>query len=286
MGIGRETAIISSSIERIDGVIAEQSRAKNTLYVNGRGQDPDAPLAVRPSLDRVDYLGDRKMKVYSNWDVEKSIPPDCNVSVQIYEPDLTRMHHYGFQGGGAPTPPTSQWTGRVTTGEAWTLMIPENCQAGVYEVFVSLVDPKTKKKMRMIGEEDDATRYRIGTIRIEGTKTDIAGVRVESTDIKPAESSRMNTAGTPLTFGPVSTAGAFRCVIEPKRLVVTPLPGADAFDVALQLDQLTGKPSAAQSVDALDAEGKKTRAVEFKTDGSVFRFETRKGEFAYQVNLQ
>ncbi|MCX7015011.1 MAG: hypothetical protein NTW86_21070 [Candidatus Sumerlaeota bacterium] len=285
-GYAARNGDIASSIERLDGVIAEQSCTKSALYANGRGQDADAPLAIRPLLDRVEYLGDHKLKVYVNWDVEQSVPADYYVSVQVYEPDVTRMRHYGFQGGGAPTPPTSQWKGRVTTGDAWILTIPENCAAGKYEVFVALTDPKTKKRARMLGEEDDNTRYRIGALRLEGSKTDIAGVRVESAEVGPAEPSRMNAARTMVDFGVAATAGAFRCVIEPKRLVVTPLPDSEAFTVALRLDELTGKPATAQSVDAVDADGKKIRSVEYKANRPIIRFETQKGEFAYQVNLQ
>ena len=55
-------------------------------------------------------------------------PPakDLIVFVHFYKPQVNRLVKEGFVGVTAkPTPATRQWKDTVTTGEAWTMTIPE-----------------------------------------------------------------------------------------------------------------------------------------------------------------
>jgi hypothetical protein len=67
-GYFAENGKISSSIERIDGVIVEQSKGPSGLYVNSRTSSPGGVLPIRPAAEAVEHLADRRFKLTVDWD--------------------------------------------------------------------------------------------------------------------------------------------------------------------------------------------------------------------------
>jgi len=277
-----------SSIERIGDAVVEQSRGDGWFYVNGRGDDPDAPLAIRPSANRIEPLGQRKFKLLIDWEAERPAPRDLSVFMHFYQPQVSRMTLLGFSGGGGrPKPPTSQWQGRVTTGDAWTVTIPDDCPPGRYEILVGLYDPQTRpaKRYRLRGDEDPERRHRIGTLVLEGRKSEVTGIRLEKPESEPAVEPRLEPVGHPTDFGAAVTAGAFRCQVFGDRLLLTPLPDSGAFSLTLRLDRIVGRPARVTAVRAIGADGAASRAVEYRQAGAEVSFTTVKGEFAYQIDI-
>jgi len=83
-----------------------------------------------------------------------------------------------------------------------------------------------------------------------------------------------------IDFGPVITDGAFRYERKKDRIIVTPLPDADAFTIQMSVG--SGK---VKSVTAVNIDGGKARKVEYENSGHLVKFRTYRGEFAYHVQL-
>jgi hypothetical protein len=279
---------IESSSERIDGVVVEQSRGPGRFYVNGRGYWPDAPLSIRPSAASLDYLGQRRFKLLVDWEAKETAPKDLHVFMHFFQPQVSRLKLTGFYGGGGkPQPPTSRWQGQVTTGDGWIMTLPEDCPAGRYDILVGLYDPTARgQRYRLLGDEDPERRYRVGTLDVEGAGQDVTGMRLEKpTSVSPLLS-RLERNTRPIDFGVAKTTGAFRCGVEDDRVVITPLPDSEAFALTLRLETIPRRITHIRGVHAIDAHGRKTRAVDFRADGPQLSFMTDKQDFAYLVECQ
>ncbi len=280
-------ADIESSIERINGVIVEQSRGPSRFYVNARSFEPDPRLRIRPSADRVEYLGDRKFKLYVNWDVERPAPMDLTCFLHFDDPKIGKRNKLALTTGGAPTPPTTAWSGRIATGAEWRPeTIPEDFTGAEYDITAGLYDPKSGKRYPLLGDEDGSTRYRIGTLVVEREAGKVKGVRLVKHEPAPEPPPRMNVAKKPIDFGPAVTEGAFRLEIKGKTVTVTPLPDSSAFTVTLNLEKLLGKPAQVRSVRAVAMDGAVLRDVKFDAAGASLKFGVQENEFAYQIQLE
>lgn len=278
---------IQSMIERRDGIIVEQSRGPGHFYFDGRGFDPNPRLKLRPTAQHVEYLGDRKFKLLVEWKVGEPMTKDLTLFVHFFKPQVSRLVKEGFVGVTVkPTPATRQWRDTVTTGAAWTITIPEDLKPDTYDVLVGMVDPTIKKRVRLDGDEDAELRYRVGRLTIKATKGQVTGVRLDTSDVHRPEPARLNTERKPVDFGSVVTCGGLRCDIHPGRLVVTPLPDGDSFAAMLRLDRIFGKVVRVESMQAIDAQGRAGRKVDFQLEGTTLSFETRPDDFAYEIRVR
>jgi len=277
-----------SSIEVLHGAVVERSQAPTTLYVNGRGDRPSAALAVRPQVERLEPLGGRKFKLHLAWDVKQPPAGDLAVYMHFYQTQISRSQYIGWSGAtGKPKLPTSKWTGRVSTGNEWTVTVPANCPAGRYEILVGLLDQSVKppRRVRVQGDEDSDQRVHVGTLVVEGKKDEVTGVKLEpAAPFVPPSRPETNVAAT--DFGGIKTTAGLRCQIEPQRLRITPLPDSKAAEIELRLPALLGRPATVKGLWAVDARGEKTRAVESPRRGLNLLLSTRPGEFGYVVELE
>ncbi len=278
---------IESSIERINGIITEQSGGPSRCYFNARGFNQDATLAISPKADRLEYIGDRRFKLIVDWDVQQAAPKDLQIFIHFNNPKSERPDKIAFQSGGNPATGTSKWSGRVTTGENWTAQIPNDFGAGEYEITIGLWDPSTGRRYELLGEDDGSRRYQLGKLVAEGTDEKITNIRLVKHKPKPQPPLRWNIGRIPIDFGPVVTTGAFRCELNKNTIVVTPLPDLEPFTITLRTDKLTGtKDKYATSVTAINANGNNIRNVKFDAQNSQMQFQTSKNEFAYKIVLK
>jgi hypothetical protein len=207
--------------------------------------------------------------------------------MHFFQPQVSRLSLTGFYGGGGkPQPPTSQWQGRVTTGDNWVMGLPDECPAGEYDILVGLYDPTSRgRRYRLLGDEDPERRYRIGTLVVEGKGGDVSGMRMREPTGLTSLVTRLKPNTTPVDFGNTKTTGAFRCEIDGDRLVLTPLPDDDAFALTLRVDRIRGRCAKVLAVEGIDREDKKTREIDFRTVGQEVSFTTNRDDFAYQVRL-
>jgi hypothetical protein len=285
-GYFAKNGLLESSIERINGIIVEQSSAPSHSYFNARGFGQDATLAIRPMANRIEYLGNRRFKMLVDWQVLQAAPKDLQIFIHFNSLKSKRADKIAFQSGGNPVPGTSKWGGRVTTGANWIAETPKNYGAGEYEITIGLWDPSTGRRYELLGDNDGSTRYHLGKLIAEGTDEKITNIRLVKHKPKPPPPLRWNVGRTPVDFGPVVTAGSFRCQLNKNTIVVTPLPGLDPFTVTLRTNKLTGtKDKYTTSVSAIDADDKNIRSIEFDAQNSQIQFQTRKNEFAYKITL-
>jgi hypothetical protein len=278
---------LESSIERINGIIIEQSSAPSHSYFNARGFGQDATLAIRPTANRIEDLGNRRFKILVDWHIQQAAPKDLQIFIHFNSPKSERTDKIAFQSGGNPATGTSKWAGRVTTGANWTAQIPKTYGAGEYEITIGLWDPSPGRRYPLLGDDDGSTRYHLGKLVAEGTSEEVTNIRLIKHKSKPQPPLRWNVRRTPIDFGPVVTEGAFRCRSKDNAIIITPLPDLDPFTVTLCIDKLTGtKEMQPASITAIDADGKKIRTAEFKVKRNLVTFKTRKNEFAYKIVLK
>ena len=276
---------VASCIERRGGLIVEWSRGPGRWYVNGRGSDPEPLLRIRPSAGDLAYLGGRTFKLPIHWDAEAPAPNDLHTFVHFVMPPRSRLGQHHFYTGSNPKPPTSRWTGRVTTGTDRVNTVPEDCPPGRYDVLVGLWSTKDRQRRRLLGEEADQMRFRVGTIVVEGKGGKVTAIRLEKPAGGPSVSvQRTNPDRVAVDFGPIVTAGAVRCQMpEPLVLVLTPLPEEQPVQLAVRLAVLLPEAVGVREVVAVDSGGNPLRPVPFKMADGQLTFETRSGEFAYRV---
>ena len=278
---------IESSIERINGVIVEQSRGLSGFYVNARSFEPDPRLRIRPTADRVEYLGDRKFKTFVIWDAECPAPKDLNVFVHFDDPKRKLRNKLAFSTGGKPSPGTSAWKGRVATGKDWAPeAIPQDFTGTEYEITAGLYDPEGGKRYPLLGDEEGSTRYRLGKLIVERDGDKIKSVRLVKHEPAPELPPRTNVAKTPIPFGPATTEGAFRCEVRDKTITLTSLPDSDPFTITLALDKLMKGPAQVRSIHAVGMDGAQIRQVSFDGKENSARFQIQPNEFAYQLRLE
>jgi hypothetical protein len=276
-----------SSVERIGDAIAEQSRGPGKFYVNGRGHNPNAPLPVTPAVERLETLGPRRFKLVVNWDVQQPFAKEFAVNYTFSRPTPGKRAMTEFNGGGMPNLVSNRWQGRVVTGGDWAIDIPTNIPPGDYEILAALVDPKSRSRQRVLGDEDNSRRCRIGRLIVEGTgRTNITGVRLEKPEKPFVPSNRWLANKGAVDFGVARTTGAFRCEIAPKRLVVTPLPDGSDATAQLRLDRIAGAQAQLRSVQVIDATGAPTGPASFTANGAQLDLPMKKSDFGYLILLR
>ena len=275
---------IESSIERIDGIFAEQSRGPERLYVNARTYDADKRLPISPAADEVTYLGENQFKLRIQWKADAPAPKDLTAFVHFSGGKSKRSDRIAFQGDHRPPGGTSQWQGTVATEVV--VGVPKEHGPGEYEIGVGLYDPDASRRYALRGDDDGSSRYRLGTLVVEGEGEKVTNIRLVKHKPKPGALAppRLNLAKKPIDFGPVVTDGAFRLEVEPGKLVLTPLPDAPPFSAKLRLERIGGLARRApKALRAVDRAGRQLRAVDFRRDGTVLEFRTGAGEFAYEL---
>ena len=277
---------IESSIEKINGIIVEQSHTLSQHYFNARGFGQDATLAIHPVADRVEYLGNHRFKLIVDWDAQQPAPKNLQIFTHFSSPKSKRADKIAFQSGGNHVPGTSRWEDRVTTGANWIAEIPKTYGPGEYDITIGLWDPSTGRRYELLGDDDGSSRYHLGKLVAEGTGENVTNIRLIKHKPKPQFPLRWNVSGTPIDFGPVVTQGAFRCRLKGNMIEITPLPDLDPFTITLRVDKLTGtKDTQVTSATAIDEDGKNIRTVEFEVKRNLATFKTRKNEFAYKIIL-
>ncbi|MBN2139094.1 MAG: hypothetical protein JW720_14900 [Sedimentisphaerales bacterium] len=273
---------ITSSIERIDGIIVEQSDGPSGLYVNARAFNPNGTIPVTPSAEKVEYLGDGRFKMTVEWDAKGPAPKDLQIFIHFTSDKLQRQDKIAFQSGGNPVVPTTKWTGRILTGADWIAQVPPDLGPGQYDIRIGLWDPSTGRRYHLFGDDDGSARYRLGKLIAEGDSDKITNISLIKYDLPPQPAPRWNLAGRPVDFGGVKTDGALRCRTKGRAIVLTPLLDAGPATVELEIDKIAPSlQSAGVVLIACDRQGRKIKDVDFTLERNLLQFRTEKGHFEY-----
>ncbi len=285
-GYVAQSGSIESSIERIDQVTVEQSRGPDQWYFNARNFGPTDQLAIRPEAVRIEPLGDNRFKLITDWHAYRAPAKDLRVFVHFTSDRSDRPDKIAFQGGGPLPTPTSRWKGTVRLGGDWIVTIPSEYGPGEYEILVGLWEPSTGARYGLLGQDDGTRRFRLGTVVVRGDEQGGRGISLVQQPKAPLPT-HWNVIARSVDFGPAVTDGAFRLQKSDNVLVVTPLPDLDPFSVGIRLKEL-GLPGTDRvlSVTAVDRQGGHLRTASHEMSGNRLAFQTRAGEFAYQIHFE
>jgi hypothetical protein len=289
MGYLAQQGAVESSIERIDGVIVEQSRAPGERYVNGRGYLKDAPLLIEPVAEEFERTGDRQFRLLVRWKAQRPADKDLSVFYHFSRTVPGRRTPLEFVSGGSPARPTTQWLGSYVTGTNWTAHVPSGMPAGEYDVLVGLYDSKgDQRRRRLLGLEMPNQRYLIGKLKLE-TKvangaTNLAGLAFTKTSATPPTVRLPNLK--PVDFGPVTTTDGLRITTGTDSLTFTALPEGIAFNLEADLTRLAGRPVSGRTLEILDARGNVVRTENASVEGNSLRLKLQPENFAYRLRLQ
>ena len=276
---------IESAIEKLDGIIVEQSHTKDQHYFNARGFDIDNRIKMTPEIDTLEHLNSRQFKMTVNWNVISPSKKDFRVFVHFC-PANSDSDEITFQADLGPYPPMSQWKNNIKTGGERSIYIPEKCKPGEYDIMIGIWDPLTGTRYRLMGKDAGDSRYKLGTLTIEGTGDNDNVTTLKLTKHNPATlpKSRRNTNKTPANFGAAITPGAFRTRIQKDEIIITPLPEIEQFPITINLKNLlAGNNTKVISIEAITPTGQKIRNVSFKQTNQIVKFQTKENEFAYKI---
>ncbi len=277
---------VESSIERIDGVIVEQSKTEDTFYCNARGFNTRGDLAIRPIAEKIEYLGNRSFRLSVRWEAASPAPKDLAIFTHFLSDESDRKDRIAFQSDGATSTPTTGWKGDIITNKNAIVIIPQQYGPGEYDITIGLWDPETGKRYVLIGEDDGSTRYRIGKLIVKGAGKSITDISLQPNKYTVPSDPRENTARVAVDFGPVKTAGAVKCIMRPGSVTVIPLPDLDSFKATLDLAALTGIDNISpKAVWETTPEGEKVKRAACDPTGSMVSMICEKGVFAYRIDL-
>ncbi len=275
---------IEAAIERRDGVIVEQSRTADTLYVDARTVKRWRGVEAQLIGARIEVVGPREFKLITDWRVDQPIEKDLAMFVHFCDPKEPG-EGIKFQGDFTPATPTSKWRGTVSVGAERTVPVPDGIKAGRYAVRVGLWMPGGPR-YPALGPKDGSGRSIVGELVLKGEGTDITGIELipakqEAVEEEPV---RLNLDKKPVDFGPVVTTGGFRLEAKEGTLVLTPLPAGEAFEATIRLDRVPGNRLAqVKSVEAVDETGHVTGPVPFEQAGREVKLSLDGKAFAYRI---
>jgi hypothetical protein len=257
---------IEAAIERREGVIVEWSRSPDATYFNARPFVTDR-WPVKLILGGIEDLGDRKFRVALHWNVAKPIPDGYRIMVHFTDSAGEIL----FQGDHGGPGSSGQWRGEFQTSTV--VRIPESFKAGQrFELRAGLYS-SGGPRAQLPGLSDEGRRLRLAAM--EWTGSAVSWKPIEA----PADPSltRFNTEGRSIGFDRVTTAGAVRVTHERTGVLLTPLPGGDAFEIRIRTDQ------PARTVDALSESGEVISKTPARVENGVAVIVRDPSVFAYRL---
>ncbi len=217
--ISTPQGLVEAAIARKDGVITEFSQCPRWLYVNGRKPSRNL-FPITLTVEQARVAKDNLLELFVVWNLPTELPAG-------YRPFLHFCNQEGeilFQ---ASVPPDI--VGPIGAGKFSARCFASTPQggwrSGQFELRAGWFDPRSGRRLPLVGPEDGTGRIRIGFLEITANDGKLAGLKW--TSIRPEEDpflQRINPDSRAIDFGAVLTAGGCRLTPEGKKLVVTPLP--------------------------------------------------------------
>jgi hypothetical protein len=278
----------SAEIVLRDGIAARMATSPGMLFVDARPPSGDpggrGPIRTRVTGGRVDG---RHVVIDVEWQVLEPLPRGEQVFVHVDHP----------KSGPPEAASIYAWCDLPTekllqpgTYQAHIISdLPDTIGAGAHDVRYGLWNPD-RGGQRMIPQGDaEGTRIRGGvlTVRREGDR--VAEIAYSLDPPRPS-SMTLNAGGKMISFGQVSTNGAFRLLhgSSPANSGdvwwLIPLPGSNPFEVELRMDALGALGKTIARVEPVDMDG---RAVEEKVEvtqaGDTCRLRLNAQAFKYRL---
>ena len=221
-----------AEITRRNGVITAYSESPNGIFVDAR--TPFNPIIGRGPITpaKVELIPREpgRFSLRITWTVHAPIPADYQP--YLHFSDLTQPGEgIVFQG---LLSFDGEWRSPGTHSSTADLTLPPEIQDGRFAVRFGLWNPKTGGRMVPRGRVDEGGRALGGYLIVRN--------RTCSYQEEPLpENPRVNYKKTMVTFGTISTNGAFRITGTGRSKLLMPLPESDEFRVRIKLPKGSNK---------------------------------------------
>ena len=226
-------------IVRIGEQIVELRVDGGNYFVNGRQTIPNQVTPIRPTYENVKVLDADTIEGTLVWDAIRPTDEPFTPFLHLERPktwwnDKPELHVLPLD---YPNKPSDQWNGRemkLFDGSV-VVNVPKDLPAGYYNLLCGLYDAgKTGRRLPLLGFGTSDSRYRLGSIIVEGSGKD-RKLTFEPTPELYGVDLRLVPNFEPTDFGICETKGGFRLERQSNAsVVVTPLPDEPAFDVELK----------------------------------------------------
>lgn len=216
-------------------VFADARTSFQANYVRGEKE-------IEPRLASFKHLGGNRVQVTYEWIVNDTLDVDYHCFVHGTNPSSRGPDQIEFQQDHALPQPTSQWRKgmRIVDGP-YEFEVSDKFDS--YELTIGL---HKGRRVPLKGIEDSSGRITIARLNLErqgGKISRVTAAKVtrplEEKDEDEADfTAHLNSPGTWIEFGKVSTDGAVKINREKDRLILFPYPREKSFRVSLDLKAL------------------------------------------------
>lgn len=238
--VGKDGKNYGGVVKQADQVIELRVDGTNSFFVNGRQLVPNQVTPIRPTYENVQVTDGKTISGKLVWNAIQPTDAPYVPFLHLERPqtwwnDKPKLHVLPLD---RPNKSSDTWNGRETDlfGDKVTVTVPDNLDSGYYNLLCGLFDPKTGRRLQLLGSGTYDARYRLGSIIVEGQGEERKLTFVPAPDLHGIDL-RLVSNQKPSQFGVCSTLGAFR--LEQKSdnsVTLTPLPEEPAFEVVLQTE--------------------------------------------------
>jgi hypothetical protein len=215
-----------------DRGICDYVETPTSIFANARNRAGalSSTAFATPEVVGVSQTSARTFAIITNWQVHRSLTGNYKLFLHFVDKDKLSVNDgIAFQANPAFAEATSQWNpGKVVTEGPLTVQIPSSVPDGDYSIRIGLFNPKTGDRLPLGGMDDGTTRYLVGELTVRGDGTSISFTPRSVSD------SRLNSAGTVISFGSVQTDGMISICEDHGQWVLRPFPRFRNFTVLLQ----------------------------------------------------
>lgn len=296
LALGRDT---EACMVLQDGKYADYVSCPEYVFIDARTSFNMPYLrmarAITPRLEKMEYLGDGRIRVLYAWQVEESVDADYSCFVHFVNAQSQQGEHIEFQQDHGLARPTSQWkAGETVLDGPYEVKLPAD-GSDTYDLTIGLFNQGGR--LMLSGPTADGTRIVLGRLQLHREDGKIKNVIVTdcSTEYKRDETAQvdfkahLNPAGTWVDFGAVATDGSVKIQKDKNALTVFPYPRDKAFNVRVNLKALA--PNAATDKIEVRAFAAGTQndlgKIDYTMKGDLLTFTLGlKGAGRYVISLQ
>lgn len=211
-----------------------------SFFVNGRQSVPHQVTPIRATYENVKVLDSNTITGQLVWNAftptDQSYTPFLHFErPQTWWNDKPELYVLPLK---TPSKPSNSWKGRENDlfGNQVLVQVPQDLNAGYYNLLCGLYDPQSGRRLQLLGSGTYDSRYRLGSIIIEGNGKDRKLTFVPTPDLNDIDL-RLSPNHNPSNFGVCSTLGAFKLTQKSdKEAEIIPLPEEPIFTTYLQTD--------------------------------------------------
>jgi hypothetical protein len=214
----------------VGGHIADYAETPDSYFANARNQSDlqYSGFVAEPKVTQFVQTGSHAAEIQVAW----------NVLEQPGSENLTNFVHFiaadgsiAFGADHLTGRRTSQWIPGQTESDTFPVRIPAAAADGSYSLRVGLYSPATGARMVLLGVNDGASRYILGTLKVSG-----GGSKLTFEAANPAprvDDPRLNATGRPVDFGVIKTDGMISLVRNTSGWVLRAYPASRNVMVTL-----------------------------------------------------